>query len=362
MLIRFVLLFSLCALALAAKAETPSENTFSTHVVAEGLVVPWDMEFAPDGRLFISERDGRIRVWENGQLLDRPWVEVWVARASESGLMGIAVDPEFANNGFIYACYTYFQNEQGLLGNRIMRWRDKDGAGTDRKILLEGIPGAIYHDGCDLEFGPDGKLYASTGDARLEPLAQDPQSLAGKILRINADGSVPEDNPVADSPVWSLGHRNPQGLAWLPGSWQLYATEHGTGGVNEINIIEAGGNYGWPVEREGLRHPSFDGPLLKHDGPPVGAQFVTGERYPSMRGNLLFTTLATQDLRRLELGGPEGPVMHRHLVEVLGRLRAIAQGPDGYVYVATSNRDTRGNPRDGDDRIIRLELLQGAGR
>jgi len=354
----FVLLFCLCLAMLGARAQSPDAGIFATEVVAEGLEVPWDMEFAPDGKLFISERAGRIRVWEDGQLRELPWAEVWVAQTSESGLMGLAVDPDFDNNGFLYACYTYFQTEQGLLGNRIVRWQEDNGVGTDRTTLLEGIPGAIYHDGCALDFGPDGKLYVSTGDARLEPLAQDLDSLAGKILRINADGSVPDDNPIPGSPVFSRGHRNPQGMAWHPDSGELYVTEHGTGGVNEINVVKAGGNYGWPEERAALPQASYDGPLLKHDGPPAGAVFITGNHYPGMQGDLFFTTLGTRDLRQLELGGPDGPVLHRHLAMQLGRLRAITLGPDGYLYVATSNRDTRAVPERGDDRIVRLKLRE----
>jgi len=217
--------------------------------------------------------------------------------------------------------------------------------------------GALYHDGCALDFGPDGKLYVSTGDARLEELAQDVESLAGKILRRNADGTIPENNPFPGSPVWSYGHRNSQGLAWQPGTNHLFSTEHGIDGVNELNVIKPGGNFGWPTEREGAQHPLFKGPLLKHDGPPAAALFITGNRYPSMHGDLLFTTLGTPDLRQVTLDD-SSPVqvanVRRHLVEKLGRLRALTQGPDGYLYVATSNHDGRGNPASGDDRIFRL--------
>lgn len=352
------LLACLCLLSLGARAQSPESDRFLTEVVAVGLEVPWDMQFAPDGRLFISERVGRIRVWQDGQLQEQPWADPWVALSSESGLMGLALDPDFENNGFLYACYTYYLTEQGLLANRIIRWRDDNGVGTDGTVLLEGIPGAIYHDGCALDFGPDGKLYVSTGDARQEPLAQNLDSLAGKILRINSDGSVPDDNPFPGSRVFSLGHRNPQGMAWHPDSGELYVTEHGTGGVNEINVVKAAGNYGWPEEREGLPHASFDGPLLKHDGPPAGAVFVTGDRYPGMQGDLFFTTLGTRDLRQLELDGPDGPVLHRHLSMQLDRLRAITLGPDGYLYVATSNRDTRAEPGPDDDRILRLKVRE----
>ncbi len=147
-------------------------------------------------------------------------------------------------------------------------------------------------------------------------------------------------------------------MAWHPDSGELYVTEHGTGGVNEINVVEAAGNYGWPEERDGMPHASYDGPLLKHDGPPAGAVFVTGDRYPGMQGDLFFTTLGTRDLRQLVLDGPDGPMLYRHLEMELGRLRAITLGPEGYLYVATSNRDTRADPGPDDDRIVRLKLRE----
>jgi glucose/arabinose dehydrogenase len=337
--------------------EDATRDLFDLEVVAEGLEVPWALDFAKDGRLFISERPGRIRVVENGTLRTEPWARLRVAEVGESGLMGLVLDPEFETNRYVYACHTYYQNEQGLLGNRVVRLREVDGKGAEEETLLDAIPGALFHDGCRLRFGPDGRLYVTTGDARLEETAQDTRSLAGKILRINADGSIPAGNPFPGSPVWSYGHRNPQGVAWQPGTGRLFATEHGTGGVNEVNVIRAGGNYGWPVEREGESHPSFDDPLLKHDGPPAGAVFVSGHVYPRLFGNFLFVTLATEDLRRLVLSETQPPAverMERHLTGVLGRLRDIVQGPDGYLYVATSNRDGRGGPAPGDDRVVRL--------
>jgi glucose/arabinose dehydrogenase len=242
-----------------------------------------------------------------------------------------------------------------------VRFQKAGGGEVERSTLLEGIPGARFHDGCRLGFGPDGKLYITTGDARMEALAQDTTSLAGKILRINPDGTIPPDNPFAGSPIWSYGHRNPQGMAWQPATARLFITEHGTGGVNEVNVIVKGGNYGWPIERRGEPRGDFIGPLLRHDGPPAGAVFVTGHRYPGLEGDLLFVTLATQDLRRVvlrEQGEPAVGRVERHLKGELGRLRAIVEGPDGYLYVTTSNRDGRGAPKRVDDRVIRLTPAQ----
>ena len=163
--------------------------------------------------------------------------------------MGIAIDPNFAESGYVFLCYT-FQRGPEQLGNRIVRFREQEWKGTDETVILDDLPGGQYHDGCKLDFGPDGKLYATTGDAYMEELPQDLASLAGKVLRMNADGSVPEDNPYTGSQVWSYGHRNAQGIAWHPVTGRLYITEHGTGGINEVNIIERGQNYGWPIVRD----------------------------------------------------------------------------------------------------------------
>ena len=243
------------------------------------------------------------------------------------------------------------------MGNRVVRFRDQDGAGVERITLVEGIPGALYHNGCDVAFGPDGKLYVTTGDARQEGLAADTTSLAGKILRMNPDGSIPEDNPFENSLVWSYGHRNSQGLAWQPVTNRLFSTEHGTDGVNELNVIEPGGDYGWPTERMGEPDSRYQTPFLVHDSPPGGTTFVTSSYFPELQGGLLFAGLGLQHLYFLRLD-PEGQTIleqTKFLEQEYGRLRDVMEGPDGYLYISTSNRDGRGSPAPNDDRILVLK-------
>jgi len=343
----------------AGAQHTVAQHTFRFQTVASGLTVPWDIEFVPDGRMFVTERVGRVRVISHGHLLSRPWLKLRVAKASfaEAGLMGMAVDPAFAANHKIYLCYSYYRTEQGLIGNRVVVYRDHNGYGVDRKVLLDAIPGALFHDGCRLAFGPDGKLYISTGDGRLKDQAQRLTSLAGKILRLDPGGKVPADNPFPNSPVWSLGHRNPQGLAFQPRTGRLFETEHGSDGLNELNLIRRGGNYGWPKFNGESDDPKFVPPILVHNSPPAGATFVSSDRYPDWKGNLLFAGLGLRQLVRVVLSDGAAPKVvkiERLLTGRFGRIRDVAQGPDGYLYIATSNTDGRGSPAPTDDRIIRL--------
>ncbi len=365
----FALLAPALLVAVSATGPSPSPPSleFEVEVVAEELAVPWALAFAPDGRLFVTERLGRIRVIRDGELVEEPWARFRTAAVSEAGLMGIALDPRFAENGFVYVCETYFRN-RARLTNRIVRLREEEGRGGERSVLLDRIPGAPIHNGCRLKFGPDGNLYATSGDAAEPDRAQDLESLGGKILRIHPDGSVPADNPFPDSPIWSYGHRNPQGLAFQPGTGRLFATEHGTSTVNELNVIHRGGNYGWPWERRGASRTGLVAPILVHDGPPGGATFITSDRYPGLRGDLFFVTLKTQDVRRVVFRDDGATVerLETYLRGRFGRLRDIVQGPDGYLYVTTSNRDGRGQPKVADDRVLRLRLrgteVAGVGR
>jgi glucose/arabinose dehydrogenase len=344
-------------------AKTP---TFDIQVLVKGLDTPWALAFAPDGRIFITERPGRIRIVKNGQLQAEPWMTLDVAEAGEGGLLGLALDPQFAQNHFVYVAYTYRANS-GRLQNRLVRLRDdpaSDKGGTD-KVLLDGVLGNSNHDGGRVKFGPDGKLYWTTGDAQNGNLAQDLSALNGKILRLNPDGSIPNDNPFPNSPVYSYGHRNPEGLAWQPGTGRLYETEHGPSGVpscclDEVNLIEPGKNYGWPVIMGNQTHAGMISPILQSGNnttwAPSGAAFIT--RGP-WAGSLFFAGLRGQSLYWLILD-PDDPrkVIHFEplLVGQFGRLRGVVEGPDGALYITTSNRDGRGNPAPDDDRVIRLAL------
>lgn len=350
-----------CQLSDGQSSEAPANLTIQT--VATGLNTPWAIAFAPDGRIFLTERSGRIRTIERGQLRAEPWLTLEVAATSESGLMGLAVDPQFGQNRYLYAAYTY-RNDAGRLANRLARLREEpSGKGTLDKVLIDHVAGAHNHDGGRVRFGPDGKLYWTTGDAQTTRHSQDLRSLSGKILRLNTDGSIPSDNPFPNSYVYSYGHRNPQGLAWQPGTNRLYATEHGPSGFqgccrDEVNFIEPGKNYGWPDIRGDDTKDGMMAPVI-HAGTsetwaPGGATFVG--RGP-WSGSLLFTGLRGQTLYRviLDANNPRRvDKLERYFVRQYGRLRDVTEAPDGSLYLLTSNRDGRGRPGDDDDRVLRL--------
>jgi glucose/arabinose dehydrogenase len=363
-----VLLFLTLLIALACgqsraplSAATAEPNA---EVIVRGLDTPWAMDFAPDGRIFISERPGRIRIVEHGQLQQESWITIEVAANGESGLLGLALDPQFANNRYVYVAYSY-RSGAFTLRNRLVRLREdgKTGKGVFDKTLIDGVAGASNHDGGRVKFGPDGKLYWTMGDAQTTRYAQDVRSLNGKILRLNADGSVPADNPFPNSYVYSYGHRNPQGLAWQPGTGRLYATEHGPSGFqgccrDEVNLIEPGKNYGWPEIRGDETKPGMVPPVI-HAGSsetwaPSGATFVS---QGSWAGSLLFAGLRGQTLYRVAFD-PSDPrkvqSFERLFSRRFGRLRDVVEAPDKALYLLTSNRDGRGSPVADDDRVIRL--------
>ena len=352
----------------AASPTAAGTPVVQTETLARGLDTPWAIDFAPDGRIFVSERPRRIRVIRDGRLVEQPWMTLQVAEVGEGGLMGLALDPQFAQNRYVYAAFT-LRTANGQLQNRLVRLRDDPnagpgGTGTLDRVILETIPGAQFHDGARVKFGPDGTLYLTMGDAQVPDLAQNRESLAGKILRMHPDGSVPPDNPFPNSLVYSTGHRNPQGLAWQPGTGHLYSTEHGPSGSpccqDELNFIEAGRNYGWPAitgdaSREGMLPP------IRHSGAnatwaPAGMTFVS--RGP-WTGALLFTALRGTALYRVTLDGadPRRVTAFEPLFQgQFGRLRDVAEAPDGTLYLLTSNQDGRGQPGPEDDRIIRLTV------
>jgi aldose sugar dehydrogenase len=337
-----------------------SAQAVRVETVADGLVAPWALAWAPDGRLFFTERPGRVRVVEHGVLRAEPVAVLPVSQStSEGGLLGLALAPDFATNGALYVYYTY--DDAGGPRNRVSRLRlGDDGQAGDEMIILDGIPGAGVHDGGRIAFGPDGKLYVGTGDATRRADAQDPSAFNGKILRLNPDGSVPDDNPFPGLLTYSFGHRNVEGLAWQPSTGQLYAAEHGPTGENgwcchdEVNRIVRGGNYGWPEVIGLAGDPRFRDPLVESgEGgwPPGGLAFDTA-------GDLWLASLAGGQLWRFGLTGDGTAVADRQqlIAGEYGRLRALVLGPDGALYVATSNRDGRGRPDPSDDRILRLTL------
>jgi glucose/arabinose dehydrogenase len=351
----------------AGEVESSSSSpvSFRVETVVGNLQVPWSIVWAPDGRMLFTERVGRVRVYEQGKLRSEPLFTVPdVEPTGESGLMSIALHPQFASNHLLYLSYAYKGDGQRV---RVVRYRETSNALSERKIIIENIPAAQFHAGCRLRFGPDGKLYITTGDATERALAQQLNSLAGKTLRLNDDGTVPSDNPFvgqasARPEIWSYGHRNAQGLDWQPGTDLMFQTEHGPsgfdgpGGGDEVNIVEKGKNYGWPVIHHTATHPGMEAPLLEYTPAcaPASAAFYRGTAFPQFRGNFFFGCLRGTRIIRVELDGRRVVSQENLLEGKYGRIREVAEGPDGYLYFSTSNRDGRGSPAADDDRIIRL--------
>jgi glucose/arabinose dehydrogenase len=282
--------------------------------------------------------------------------------------MSMALHPQFASNHLLYLSYAYKGDNQSV---RVVRYREAGSGLTDRKVIIENIPAAQFHAGCRLRFGPDNKLYITTGDATKRELAQRLDSLAGKILRLNDDGTVPADNPFTGQPnarpeIWSYGHRNPQGIDWQPETNLMFETEHGPsrfdgpGGGDEVNIVEKGKDYGWPTIHHTATHAGMEAPLLEYTPAcaPASGMFYRGAALPQFRGNFFFGCLVGTRIIRVVLDGRRVVEQEKLLEGKYGRIRDVAEGPDGLIYFSTSNRDGRGAPATDDDRIIRLAPIK----
>ncbi|HEY9231852.1 MAG TPA: PQQ-dependent sugar dehydrogenase [Blastocatellia bacterium] len=349
----------------AGETATAGAVQFRIETVADGLVVPWSIVFVPDGRVFFTERPGRVRVIENGKLRQEPLATIAdVEPSGESGLMGMTLHPQFASNHLLYLAYAYRAGGQRV---RVVRFKEPSKGLEERKVIIEEIPAAANHAGCRLRFGPDGKLYITTGDATERELAQRLDSLAGKTLRVNDDGTAPSDNPFigqagARPEIWSYGNRNSQGFDWQPGTNLMFETEHGPsgfdgpGGGDEVNLIERGKNYGWPLIHHQATAAGMESPLLEYTPAvaPASGMFYRGTAFPAWRGNFFFGCLRGQCIIRVVLDGRRVVSQERMLVEDYGRIREVAEGPDGALYYSTSNRDGRGRAASADDRILRL--------
>lgn len=352
----------------AGEMETTSQKdvSFRVETVAEGLEVPWSIVFAPDGRIIFTERPGRVRVIENGKLRQEPLAKIEDVRAaSESGLMSVALHPNFADNHFLYLSYAYAGSDGQLV--RVVRFRETGKDLTDKKIIIENIPAAPNHAGCRLRFGPDGKLYITTGDSTTKDIAQQLNSLGGKTLRLNDDGTVPQDNPFvgqqnARPEIWSYGHRNAQGMDWQPDTNLMFQTEHGPsgfdgpGGGDEVNIVERGKNYGWPIIHHTETKAGLESPLLEYTPAcaPASGMFYRGSTFSAFKNNFFFGCLRGVRIIRVVLDGRKVVKQENLLDGKYGRIRDIAEGPDGAIYFSTSNKDGRGTAAKNDDRILKL--------
>ena len=322
--------------------------------VATGLEIPWDIAFLPDGRALVTERPGRVRMLtRSGRLRRAPVARIAVSAYGEGGLLGVAVDPAFRRNHDVYLYFTT------LAGMRLERRRLTRGRLVREASLVRGIASGSVHDSGRIAFDPGGRLFVSTGDAGQGALAQDPKSLNGKFLVLTPRQY--RGRRAVRPVIYSMGHRNSQGFAWQPGTGHMFATEHGpTGfdgpeGWDEVNIIRHGGNYGWPTVFGADQPPPFIAPIRVYPEPlaPSGATFV---RRPgsAWTGDFIFACLRGRQLRRLTLRGDVITAEEPLLQDAYGRLRTAVEAPDGDIYVLTSNRDGRGEPVPGDDRILRV--------
>ncbi len=323
-------------------------NAKDIEVIAEGLAIPWEIVFLPDGGMLVTERPGTLkRIGKEGRI----YIIEGVRHIGEGGLLGMVLHPRFSENRWIYLYFTTAVSDG--LKNRVERYRLENDRLSERKIIIDNIPGAAIHDGGRITFGPDGYIYITTGDAGDAELAQNTDSLAGKILRLKDDGSIPSDNPLNNA-IYSYGHRNSQGLAW-DNKGRLWATEHGRSGIlsgyDELNIIEAGKNYGWPVIQGDEKREGMESPVTQSGSDetwaPAGAVYLNGSIFfTGLRGESVYEARISED------GGVNSVIAH--LRGTFGRLRAIQIGPDGFLYISTSNTDGRGKANPGDDKIIKI--------
>ena len=344
--------------------DNPPGDTPAVSVVAENLEIPWDIAFLPDGKMLVSERPGRLLLMDKDGRRKNIF-EGDAKHTGEGGLLGITLHPNFAENYFVYLYLTILRqtgpaspdvplvSRGGRTENRVERWRLENDKLADKTLIIEKIPGAPYHDGGRIEFGPDGFLYIATGDATNGKLAQDKNSLAGKILRLKDDGRGPADNPFKTA-VYSYGHRNPPGLAG-DREGRLWSTEHGRSGVlsgrDELNLIRAGGNSGWPTIQGDETKAGMISSVL-HSGPnktwaPASLAYLNKKLY--------FGGLRGEALYEATIEGEKVTNFKEHFFEEFGRVRSVRVGPDGMLYLTTSNRDDRGTPKAGDDKIIKID-------
>jgi glucose/arabinose dehydrogenase len=342
-------------------ARESDAGSYDVETVVTGLEIPWELAFLPDGRALVTERPGRVRLLDaDMRLQPEPVANLdvrlqigEVSKAGEGGLLGLALDPDFEENRLVYLYYTTADSM------KLERWRfTEDDTLTREAELLPGVKAGIRHDSGRIRFGPDKQLYISTGDAGEGELAQDPDSLNGKFLRLTPE-QYRGDGPV-DPEILSTGHRNPQGFDWEPGTERLISTEHGPSGNDgpqgwdEINEVVGGRNYGWP-EVFGDDQEGFAEPLKVYEDAlaPSGATFL---RQPGSRwtGDYLFANLRGEELRRLRFEGDRIVEDEVLLDGNFGRLRTVVEGPDGRIYVLTSNRDGRGDASEDDDQIVRI--------
>lgn len=348
-------------------SQNQDELEFSVEIVAENLEIPWSLAHIDEDTKLVTERPGRIRLIENKNVSEEPVYEIPnVVAEGESGLMSMALHPQFSENNFVYIYYSY-SKDNGETALRVSRFVYDDERFVNEEIIVEDIPYGRFHAGGEIAFGPEGKLYITTGDVTDRALAQDVRSLAGKTLRVNDDGTIPNDNPFVDYPeirpeIFTVGHRNAQGIDWHPETEQQYQSEHGPSGFDggrdqdEINLIIRGRNYGWPIIRGEEEMEDLETPIKQYTPAiaPSSILFYEGEMFTELQGKLLVAALRGENILVLEIENGMFIQDYRMFDGEYGRIRDLSVGMDGSIYFTTSNTDGRGEERENDDKVYRI--------
>jgi aldose sugar dehydrogenase len=337
----------------------PGQSKVKAEFVAWGLEVPWSLAFLPSGDMLVTERPGRLRVVHDGRLVPEPVATVSTSRSGEGGLLGLALHPQFAQNRLFYL---YVTGEKQV--NRVERWRlREDGLRATRdRVIVDGIASADFHDGGRLRFGPDGMLYIATGDGRVPDRARDWNSLNGKLLRVTPDGEPAPGNPRPGNRAFLTGIRNLEAFDWITPSRLVLADNGPSGellrtGQDEVDVAHRGDDLGWPAVSGCSTKAGTVAPLLswKDAVPPGGGALYTGTRIPGWKGSFIIGTLGSQHLHRVIFDAAYTRVLaHEVYLPQLGRLRDVVMGPDGELYVTTSNCDGRGQCPATRDAVLRI--------
>ena len=362
----------------------PEPEGYNVEVFASDLEVVWSIKFAPDDRMFVTERPGRVQIFDaEGNRQAEPWLDISerMFHQGESGLMGLALHPQFPQEPWVYLMYTYVTDDEPQ--TRLVRIREENGHAGEEEILLDGLPVQTpggSHSGGTLRFGEDGYLYIATGDAFERSLSADIEEPAGAVLRLTDTGEVPADNPIADNPIWAYGLRNVHGLDWQPSTGRLFAADNGPTGEDNlmahdrIIVLEEGRHHGWPAVVGAPGLPDYVDPFLTFapaSAPPGDLIFYTGDLMPELKNDLFVSILGfqaqdRQTLMRIRFEDESDPTRPTALERwfndeegnsVYGRLRGLAVGTDGALYVGTSNHDGRQfveRHRELPDRILRI--------
>lgn len=348
----FTLIFSLFILSACEKNKGDDSSQIpdadlKTEVLTQSLIYPWEMVYGPDNYIWFTERSGKIsRLNPKNGVIALVHTITEVTSTGEGGLLGMALHPDFTASPYVYVVYDYGtgSNYKG----KVVRFTFNNGVLTEPLVLLDKIPASSNHDGSRLLITPDLKLLITTGDANTAANAQDTSSLSGKILRLNLDGTIPDDNPFPGNPIWTYGHRNPQGLVYANN--KLYSSEHGPDNDDEVNLIVKGKNYGWPniegfcnttTEKAFCAANDVVEPLMAWTPTiaPSGTTYYNSDYLPQWKNSLLMVTLKGTKLVQLKLddAGEKITESKDFFLNTFGRLRAICQSPEGKVYLATSN-------------------------